>query len=90
MGAEQSSCGVKTEGRRLLKAVEDGHVADVGAALRHNLGFVYWSTFSGGNTVWHKAAKSGQLGILKAMAHAVESAYSAPKDTEEGHQLQVW
>ncbi|KAI8474933.1 MAG: ankyrin repeat-containing domain protein [Monoraphidium minutum] len=90
MGAAQSSCGVTTEGRQLLREVEEGAVAIVDARLKHNLGFVYWSTFSGGNTIWHKAAKAGQLGTLKAMARAVASAYDTPKDTQEAcHQPQA-
>ena len=89
MGAVQSACGVTTEGRQLLKAVEDGAVPDVDSHLHHNLSFVYWSTFSGGNTIWHKAAKAGQLGVLKSMARIVAAAYEAPKDTQEAHQMQV-
>jgi len=57
--------------------------------LHNNLGFIYWSSFSGGNTIWHKAAKAGRLGVLKSMAAIVEAAYDAPKGTEEAHQRHV-
>lgn len=85
MGSAQSTCGVTTEGRRLLKAVEDGSLSAVDVHLKGNVGYVYWSTFSGGNTVWHKAAKAGHLGLLKSMANIVTAAYETSKGTEEGH-----
>ncbi len=71
------------------QAAEAGSLKDVDAHLHSDLSFVYWSTFSGGNTIWHKAAKAGRLGVLKSMAAIVAAAYEAPKGTGEAQQLHL-
>lgn len=79
MGNTQSSAGLPLHladhGKELLKCAERGDTNIVTLIVGCNPQALSHSSVFGGNTVWHKAAKTGKVAVFEAMELVLQQAY---------------
>eukprot|EP00878_Enallax_costatus_P026426 GHUV01028358.1.p1 GENE.GHUV01028358.1~~GHUV01028358.1.p1 ORF type:complete len:196 (+),score=53.56 GHUV01028358.1:349-936(+) len=79
MGNSQSSgmpaLQLSDPGKELLKSAERGETNVVALAIACNPLYLSHTSVFGGNTMWHKAAKTGKVEIFEALEQVLKQAF---------------
>lgn len=87
MGNSQSVTRLQLQlvdpGKELLRCAEQGNTSGMMPVVACNLQYLSHSSVFGGNTIWHKAAKSGKVQVFEALEHILTQAFQLSQESKD-------